>query len=228
MQRYILDKETKTFYKEDLFHIKNVMRFKTGEEVILCLEGNCFLASLEIDELVSYQKIKDLEVDNPIKITIVQGNLKGTKLDDMIKYASIFGATEIIITDFERSIARMKNIENKLNRYQKIAKEAAELSHRSFIPEIRFVKSLKEINYQSYTKLFLADEESEDNELRKLSDFNKEDKFLIVVGPEGGITNNERNYLVNEGFKRISLGKYIFPAEIAAISALNTLNSKLF
>lgn len=225
MQRYILDNGN--FYKEDLHHIKNVMRFKTDDEVILCNDRKCFVAKLIINEEISYQKLTEITTKESLNITLIQGNLKGTKLETTIKYATIFGASEIIITDFERSIAKISNVNNKISRYFKIAKEAAELAHRSFIPEISFKSSLKQIDYSKYNKLLLADED-ENVELIINTKVTPNDAICLVVGPEGGISSKERKILKDQGFKTVSFGPFIYPAEIAAISALTTLNNKIF
>lgn len=224
MQRYILDTKTKYFYKEDLFHIKNVMRMKSGDKVELCLDNKCFLASINIGETVSYEYIEDIAFEQTLNITLVQGILKGSKLDTTIKYSTIFGAKNIILTEFERSIAKLKNSDHKIDRYIQIAKEAAELSHREMIPHISVSDSLKRIDFKSFDLVILADEEEKELSIKDIKDkISIESSVCIIIGPEGGISNNERLYLKNIGASLITLGKYIYPAEIAAISLLEQL-----
>lgn len=224
MQRYILNDETKDFYKTDIHHIKNVMRMKNDEKVIICLENKCYLSKLTINETVSYVFIEDLESSNTTDITLIQGLIKGTKIETTIKYSTIFGAKSILLVPFERSIVKIKNNDNKLERYFSIAKEAAELSHRESIPNLNYVESLKLVNWKNYDVVILADEEEVNVNLKDI--INKEllkKRIAIIVGPEGGIAKKEREYLINQGCITVSLGKYIFPAEIAAISLLNDL-----
>jgi len=224
MQRYILDGND--FYKEDLHHIKNVMRFKSGQEVILCNNKQCFIAKLNVNDEITYEKVQDLNNPKYANVTLVQGNLKGTKLEITVKYATIFGATNIIITDFDRSVAKIKNEDNKLIRLNKIAKEAAELSHRSFIPKISFEKSLNQINLSEFNQLLLADEDEETKNLKDVT-ISDSDAICIVIGLEGGISSKEREMLKQKGFKTVSFGPFIYPAEIAALSGLVTINNKI-
>ncbi|WP_162140079.1 RsmE family RNA methyltransferase [Haploplasma axanthum] len=226
MQRYILDDTTNNFYKTDIHHIKKVMRMQTGDKVIVCLHEKCSLVKLNIDENITFDVIENYDENKTLDITLVQGLLKGTKIETTIKYSTIFGAKKIVLVPFERSIAKNKNTDNKTDRYFLIAKEAAELAHREKIPTIEFQDSLKTINWKEYDYVILADEEEKKTLLKDLELKNIFDKKIaIIIGPEGGISDNERKYCKNNKFFSISLGKYIFPAEIAAISILNNFNS---
>ncbi|MDY0278069.1 MAG: RsmE family RNA methyltransferase [Acholeplasma sp.] len=227
MQRYILNNQTKTFYEGDLHHITKVMRMNSGDNVILCLEGKCHLSKIDIkDKQVTYEFIEELNNKKTLNITLIQGSLKGTKIDTTIKYATIFGAKSIIVTNFNRSIGRVKNSDFKTERYFNIAKEAAELSHREMIPAIELKESLKQIVWDQYDYILLADEEEHNMQLQNLQledAINK--KIAVIIGPEGGIDDNERDYFKSVNAQSISLGNYIFPAEIAGISVLNILSN---
>lgn len=224
MQRYILNNETKDFYKSDIHHIKNVMRMKTDDEVIVCINNECSKVSLIINDTITYKVIETLETNKTTNITLVQGLIKGSKIETTIKYGTIFGCKEFLLVPFERSIVKLKNNDNKVDRYFSIAKEATELSHRESIPNIEFRESLKKIEWKNYDYIILADEEELEVNLRDI--ITKElldSRVIVIVGPEGGISKNERNYLKTLNCLTVSLGKYIFPAEIAAISLLNDL-----
>lgn len=224
MQRYILNNETKTFYKGDLHHIKNVMRMKTGDEVIVCLEGVCSIVKLSIKDEITFDIIETIDNPETTNITLIQGMIKGSKIETTIKYSTIFGAKEILLIPFDRSIVKAKNNDNKLERYFNIAKEAAELSHRELIPNLDIIESLKKVEWNNFDIIILADEEEKVTNLRDIitPDLLKL-RIAVIVGPEGGISEKERKYLKNLECKTVSLGKYIYPAEIAAISLLNDL-----
>lgn len=226
MQRYILNNDTKTFYDSDIHHITKVMRMKSDDKVIVCLEEQCYLAQLNIESKeVDYVVLEKLETNKTPNITLIQGLIKGNKLDTTIKYSTIFGVKKIILTEFERSISKLKNSDFKIERYFNIAKEAAELAHREMIPEVSVSNDLTKINWDSFDYILVADEEEKE---RLITDLDlkliKTKKIAIIIGPEGGISNKEREFFKTINSLKISLGKYIFPAEIAAISLLNTLN----
>jgi len=223
MQRYILNEQTGKFYDFDIHHIKNVMKMKNDDKVIVCLKEKCFIAKLIIDKEVSFKIETKIEVPKTLNITLIQGMLKGSKIDDTIKYATIFGAKKIIISKFNYSIAKIDNTIKKKNRYEKIAKEAAELAHRNMIPDIVIIKNIFEIDFDNYDYIIVADELETSKKLSDLKiDYKLDPKIAVIVGPEGGISMEERIFFKNKKFDKITLGKFILPAEIAAISVLNS------
>lgn len=227
MQRYILNNETKKFSENDIHHIKNVMRMKENDLVVICYRNSCFKAKLVFDNNnnIDYEIINELEKKDSLDITLIQGSLKGSKIETTIKYATIFGARTIIITEFERSIAKLKNSDHKLNRYNQIAKEAAELSKRNYVTNILLSNGLGKINYNEFDLIILADEEEKELSLSNLDLSNiKNQRIAIIIGPEGGITNNERKLLEKQNAKKITLGEYIYPAEIASLKLLANLS----
>lgn len=230
MQRYILNNETKKFSENDSHHIKNVMRMKENDLVVVCYENQCYQAKLIFnDNKIDYEIIKELPKKDTLDITLIQGSLKGSKIETTIKYATIFGARTIIITEFERSIAKLKNSEHKLTRYNQIAKEASELSKRNYITNIFLSSCLKKIDYSKFDLVLLADENEKNTSIKDLDLRNLlNQKVAIIIGPEGGITNNERILLENNNAIRITLGEYIYPAEIASIKLLANLSHNTF
>lgn len=226
MQRYILNNETKSFSKEDIHHILNVMRYENDDKVTVCYNKKCFVAKLKINSKeVSYEIIDELNNNNLVNVTLLQGNLKGNKLDTTIKYSTMFNVSNIIIADFKRSVARLKNVSHKLERYNKISKEAAELSKRNYVPNISFIEKLENINFKKFDLIILADELENNNTFNSLN-INKTFKnILIIIGPEGGISNYERKLFKENGSKTITLGSLILPAEIASIKLLSLINN---
>ena len=128
----------------------------------------------------------------------------------------------------KRSIVKISNdkMDNKLSRYTKIAKEASEQSHRFSIPSIDIVKNIKDIDFSSYDLKLLLDEEEakkEDGLLLKKVSFKDKKNIIFVVGPEGGIDLGEREFLIENGFVPVSLGKNILRTETASLAFLAML-----
>lgn len=230
MQRYILSSKTKKFSENDIHHIKNVMRMNSGDLIVVCFDNKCFKASLKISNKdINYEILEEIENEDSLNVTLIQGYLKGTKTETTIKYATVFGATSIILTEFDRNIAKLKNSNHKLIRYNQIAKEAAELSKRSNVPTINFIEKLKDVNYEDFDLLILADEEEKDLTINKIDlEEYKNKKIGIIIGPEGGISNSERLFFKKINVLSITMGKYIYPAEIASIKLLSILTNITF
>ena len=107
--------------------------------------------------------------------------------------------------------------------FQKIAKEASEQSHRTLIPEVLGVYDINNIPHDLLADLNLL---AYEKEAGQTSDFiNKDAKSIsVMIGPEGGFSDEEVAKLVKDGFKLISLGKRILRTETAAVYALSVIS----
>ena len=219
MQRYFLDKD-KLITKDDIHHILNVMRTKDKTQVEVCSNGTCFLAELNISgKDVSYTKISEVDSNKLKSVTLVQGLPKGDKMETVTKYATIFGAEKIVFVPMVRSIAKMANEDHKLQRLTKISKEAAELAKYSSVPVIEFANSIKSLDLKNKT-IILLDENEKDHQIDDVLPQIKNDSVILIVGPEGGIDDKERALLSSLNAIFVSLGKTIYPTELAHIPFL--------
>ena len=227
-QRYFLDQLNQPIMGQDAHHIKKVMRMNDGDEIIVCANQKCFLASIILNDLsVSYQIIHELQQPSSMDVTLIQGLPKGSKNEFVVKYATIFGTKKIIFIPMQRSIGKLENTENKLKRLSLIAKEAAELAHRFDVPEILFEKSLNQVQYEDYDLILLADENNKTQMIDQVIPGSiKAIKIALIIGPEGGITDAERDVLQNKKAISISLGHNIIPTEAACLYALSYLSTK--
>ena len=134
-------------------------------------------------------------------------------------------------TIFSRSVVKVEKdkMYKKLDRYGKIIKEACEQSRRQVLPEMGNYINVKDIKLDDDTIGFIAYENNNNyksfNENLTLSD--NYNKIAIVVGPEGGFSDDEVKYLVSQGFKNISLGKRILRSETASMYALSVIANYL-
>ncbi len=231
MQRYFLTKEDydkSIISTNDAFHIVKVLRMKIGSKIIVCYNNNSHVSEItNIEEsVVHFHKLEKLESNElNTNITLLQGMPKGDKLEDIIMHSTELGVKNIIVSNFVRSIAKIeeKKKENKLIRFNKIAKEAAEQSHRNIVPTVEF-NDIKKIDYTQYDLLILLDEETAKVKSNNLKDlYNNQKNILFVVGPEGGIDKKEREYFLNNGFQLASLGKRILRTQTASLSFLSML-----
>ena len=157
MQRYFLDNKniignTVTITGDDFHHITRVMRMESGEEIIAVNEDG-LAAIAEISEITNEAVIgtviewKNEENELPIKVAIVSGLPKGDKLEYIVQKGTELGATEFIPFIAARSVVKWdhKKASKKIERLQKIAKEAAEQSHRSVLPTVQEPMTVAEL-----------------------------------------------------------------------------------
>lgn len=239
MQRYFVDfDKNQTNVKitgDDFHHIKNVMRMKVGTPIYLANNHEVFYAVItaitpnEVICELQYEVKANQEL--PISITLAQGIPKLDKFEWIIQKTTELGVNEIIPVQSERTIVKLDpdKEEKKLARYRKIAKEASEQSHRVRVPEVRQAMSLKELISFSrvYDYKLVAYEASEEHEKHYLAtvldQIQKQQKLLVFIGPEGGISNSELDLLKQNGFQVIGLGERILRTETAPIFFMSSV-----
>ena len=228
MQRYMVDNKDLQLDIDDKRHIINVMRMNIGE--IFEIVYNKIVYTCKITEInkkdVKYEVINKLEIKDNSKVKVIIGCslIKEQKMDYLLQKATELGVSEIIPIISERTIVKVKN-DNKMSRWSKILKEASEQSFRNYIPKIHEIIDLKDIiNYNADIKLVCDTKEMSKNIKKVLQDNKKSDTILIVVGPEGGLTEKEVDYLKNNGFIGVSLGENILRAETVPLYLLSIIN----
>ena len=241
MQKYFVndsDFNSNKITSDDVFHISNVMRYKIGDNILIGNNRKSYLAKItEITKsFVSYEIVEEKigNTELPVFVSIYQGYPKGDKLDDIIKHSTELGVYEIIPTIMKRSVFKLdeKKKESKIIRFNKISKEAAEQSERLIVPNIPDIKYLKKIDFSEYDyKILCYEEDARNNELLQFKTIIKKlkqnDKLAIIVGPEGGIDNEELEYLKSIGFVSASLGPRILRTETAAFYALSAISYEM-
>lgn len=232
MQRYFAiskEKEYLLLKKEDIHHIKNVMRNKIGNQIECIYQEELYIC--EIESLDS-NKVKIVSNTNEYhelntEITIAIALVKEQKMDVILQKVTELGISKIIPIEMERSIVKLdKNkFTKKKERWTTICKEAAEQSKRNKIPEIENLMTLKDLAKETYdVKLICSTTEQEVTIKKYLQQDIKGKKILFIIGPEGGISPREEEYLTISGMQPISLGKRIMRVETAAIYIASILN----
>jgi len=204
--------------KSDCNHIQNVYRLNVGDKLrIVDGEYEYFTQIIEISKKEVVVKILEKNEDSyslNINIDVAMGILKNDKMNLAIQKLTEIGVKSIIPLKTERVVVR---INEKKEKWDTVARETLKQCRGVKFTEILPVKKLAEIDYKKYDKIIFAYENS--NESKSLSEIIKqEDKnILYIIGPEGGITQEEVDFLKNNKAIEISLGKRILRAETAAI-----------
>ncbi len=221
-QRYFVDKLNGIIEGQDAHHIIRVMRMHDNDEIIVCTNTSCILANIKIeDRIVSYHEIQKLEAKKHFDVVLIQGLPKKNKMDFVSKYATVYGASCIIFCGMDRSIAKLDNERFKQVRLLAIAKEAAELAHRFDVPQIKLLAKMKDIDFSLFDEIIICDEDEHMTEIAELVPLSYDKKYAVIIGPEGGISENERNLFKSLNARFVSLGHYILPTEAASLSALS-------
>ena len=157
-------------------------------------------------------------------VWLAQGLAKGEKLDLAVQKATELGATRILPLVVDRSIVRLdaERGERRVERFRRIAEEAARQSGRSDVPRIDAPCTLGDL-----AALLRAEPERRgllldpaEREVRLSHAVRGSAKLLLAVGPEGGFTAEEHAAAVASGFVPVSLGRLVLRTETAGLAAL--------
>lgn len=231
----------------DVNHIKNVLRAKVGEEIEICnsdLQENyiCKIKTIEKEKinLEIIEKISSISESN-IKVTIFQGIPKADKMELIIQKSVELGVYDITPVEMKRCVVKLQEKDKikKVERWQKISEVAAKQSGRDYIPKVNNCIRLKEILNQrsEYDEIILAYEKEKENTLKQeisqiKQKFNsklkaEELKIGIIIGPEGGIDEEEEKMLRENGIRVITLGNRILRTETVALNMLSIIMYEL-
>jgi len=241
MQRYFIEGQVPenrkvTITGDDAKHIAKVMRQEPGDQLIIVSEGKAFLSTIvnaEFEVDVQIEKEIEANVEMPKRVTIACGLPKGDKLELIAQKSTELGMHALIPFAAERSIVKWdgSKSEKKRARLQKIAKEAAEQSHRTHIPEIHNTQTFKQLmeTAKGFDAVIVAYEEEAREQSRKrfaetLKSLYDKDSILFVFGPEGGISETEVSLLKESGALFTSLGPRILRTETAPLYALSAMS----
>ena len=211
----------------DMHHITKVMRMNIGDEIEVIYDKKLYLC--KIINNYEIETVKELEEDNElnIDITIAIGMVKEQKFDLILQKLTELGVKEIIPLAMERSIVKLdgSKINKKLDRWNMICKEASEQSKRNIIPKVKEPMTLKELVKLDYdTKLICSVKQKENFINYYLQQEEKCAKMLVVIGPEGGISDKEEQFLNDNNFISVSLGNRVLRVETAAIYVASIIN----
>lgn len=230
MQRYMVDNKELELDIDDKRHIINVMRMNVDELFQIVYDRKVYTCKIyEINKKDVKYKVINEEVYNDEKkyrVIIATSIIKEQKMDYLLQKATELGVDEIVPLISERTVVKVDSKkDNKINRWKKIVKEASEQSYRLDIPKISNIISIKDIkNIDADVKIFCNTNEMSKNIKKVLHDLKKCGNILIVVGPEGGFSNTEVDYLVSNGFISVTLGNNILRAETVPLFILSVIN----
>jgi 16S rRNA (uracil1498-N3)-methyltransferase len=223
------DEGTASLTGEQAAHLIRVLRAQPGMEYDLVAGDRVWHAVIAgiTGDSVRFNLIAEVEADPALPITLLLSIFKFDRFEWAIEKATELGIERIIPVIARRSEKHLvQSAEKRMGRWQRIAREAAQQSRRSDVPEIGDVLPLKAAARQAdnAVRLLLAEQERSTT-LRKAVEEALENSgdempaIRMAVGPEGGWTAEEEALFDAEGWKPVSLGPRILRAETAAMTA---------
>ena len=208
--------------KNNEHHLLKVLRFPVDktitlfngdgfdyQAIVISTKKNCKV------EVLSQQKN---ESESSLDLTLAQGIAKGEKMDFLIQKAVELGGTRIIPIQTERCVVKLNvdKVAKRIDHWQKIANHACGQSGRSVIVDVSLPKTLTELLNKPNHNGFVLHHRATEN----LQMMEKPSKATILIGPEGGLSDNEIKQAITAGFQPILLGKRILRTETTSLVAI--------
>ncbi|WP_309102635.1 16S rRNA (uracil(1498)-N(3))-methyltransferase [Microbacterium sp.] len=212
-------------------HAAVVRRLRVGEQVTLGDGAGVWLSGTVHD--VSATRV-DVRIDDRsvldapgARIVLVQALAKGDRDELAVQAACELGVDAIVPWQAARSISRWegaKAIKGR-ERWTSIVREAAKQAHRPWVPEVTAPESTSQLAERASTQRVLVLDPTADV---RLSDITPDDRdILLVVGPEGGIADDELRRLTDAGAERVLLGDTVLRTSTAGPAAIAVLSVAL-
>lgn len=213
----------------DAEHLVRVLRVESGQRYELSDNKNVYLAEVESARkgLVSFQVIEEIEKKNiPIAVTLSAALFKFDHFEWMIEKATELGVSVIRPFESVRTERGLMQASVKRSaRWERIAIEASQQSRRDHLPVIESAAPFAKIlQSETAVRLFLDEQPGARPLLACLPDkLNNQGPVELLVGPEGGWTEEEHDSAIAKGWQGCSLGNTVLRAETAAIAAISVV-----
>lgn len=231
MARFLIDEIQGdiALFLEDAQHMARILRLKPGD-FITALDGRGRQAQAAIlsigkdvvrAQLSSWQQASG---EPSIHVSIFQGICRGERFETVVQKCSELGAADITPLSLSRCEFKPSDMDKKLPRLQKIAREAAKQSGRGIIPQVNPTIRLTDIRFSEYDLILCPYEEAKAYGLKTaLCKYPHPKRIAVLIGPEGGLEASEAAYCGDNGAQVITLGPRILRTETAAPAVVSVL-----
>lgn len=218
--------------KENYNHIVKSLRAKIGESILLIDENQIQYEgaiekinanSIEIKIIKSYKSNRSL----PFRLYLAQSPLRSEAQSLIIEKATELGVDGIYPVFTDNCALKKTVISQKITKWQKIMFEASKQCERAYVPTcfepLELEKLLKTVRFN---RVLAFVERNADENLKTYLAENpilKDEKVLVIIGPEGGFSKREFEYFTQNNIQTLSLGNLILKAETAVITALGNI-----
>jgi 16S rRNA (uracil1498-N3)-methyltransferase len=210
-------------------HIMRVLRLREGDALTLFDgrggEYGARIAGFRKDSVqVDVREQREVERESALDLTLAQGISRGERMDWVMQKATELGVRRVVPMFTERSVVKLdeRQAEKKLQHWRGIAIAACEQCGRNRVPDISapasFYDGIRASVATNVTRLLLSPQGS-----LRLRDLPRPSQVVLLIGPEGGLADNEEEFAIKSGFQPVQLGPRILRTETAAIAALAAL-----
>ena len=211
---------------DDVKHIAKVLRLRKGDAVQLCdgrgSECEAVIESIAPDAVVfSTRPWMKAKSEPDVSVTLFQCLPKAGKMETIIQKCVELGARGFVPVQSERCVVVLKPpYEGRIERWQRVSEEAAKQSKRGRIPEVALPQALAKLDFSVYDTVLVAYENERTVSLKQALKARPCRKIAIIVGPEGGFSEDEIGILTEKGAVSVSLGTRILRTETAGMAML--------
>jgi 16S rRNA (uracil1498-N3)-methyltransferase len=230
----------------DAHHLRDVLRARPGEAVVICdaaaTDHRCEVIGSDAERVVlAVVERLSAETEPPYEAVLLQGLVKGDRMDVLVQKSVELGVSRIVPFAAARSVVRLDREDGvrKSERWSRIAEEAAKQCGRSRIPrvdppvpfdEALGIASRSDLSFLPWeleserSLLTWRREERTELVLRASARNGRPPTLAFLIGPEGGFDGEEVRKALSAGLATISLGRRILRAETAGPAVLAQLS----
>ena len=214
---------------EDAEHLVRVLRAEVGQVYEISDNRDVYLARVTVarKSVVEFEVIEELPSQGElVRVSLIAALIKFDRFEVMVEKATELGVSEIVPVEAvrtERGLAQAAL--KRRSRWERIAIEAGQQARRVTLPEIQPVRKFGDSLVNDAEVKLLLDEDSEATPIVNVLPKTVAVSVALLVGPEGGWTEEERSQAVASGWQGCSLGKTVLRAETAALAGLAVIRA---
>lgn len=215
-----------TIRGEDVKHIARVLRLSPGDAITLCdgsgMECSAVIRSIDRDAVAcDCEPWTACKTEPSVSVTLFQGLPKTGKMETILQKCVELGVRSVVPMLTRYCVVQPKeSFRDRIERWQRVAEEAAKQSRRGVIPKVGDLKRIGSLDLSGFDLVLVAYENERTTSLKAALRGFSGKSIAILIGPEGGFAPEEIEGLVAMGAKSVSLGPRILRTETAGMAML--------
>lgn len=205
-------------------HVAKVLRMQAGRELVLFNgtggEYRAVIAAVGKRRVsVTIGEFSEPQTESPLVTELAIGVSRGERMDWVIQKATELGVTRIQPVFTERTEVKLngERLEKRMQRWQQTIVSACEQCQRNSLPELKDPQSLQQaLTYSTASAKYVLHHRTD----RRLQDTVRPESVCLLVGPEGGLSDEEIELTQKQGFQALALGPRVLRTETAPVAAL--------